>query len=146
MPIVFAAFVDAVVTLRASHVHWLRRYAIKAAIVPLAVSMALARDFPLMDLLHKRAWVVPDRVHSAHKVLDQVPDDANVSATMSFSPQLTSRARVTDFPTILPGPGYVAVEVWGGNKDWATYWIAHLKEQGFQEVAREPGAVLLHRT
>jgi uncharacterized membrane protein len=146
MPIVFAAFVDGVVTLRASHTDWLRRYAIKAAIVPLAVSMALARDFPLMDLLHKRAWVVPDRVHSAHKVLDRVPDGAKVSATMSFSPQLTSRARVTDFPTILPGPGYVAVEVWDGNKEWANYWIAHLKGQGFQEIAREPGAVLLHRS
>lgn len=145
MPIVFAAFVDGVVKLRASHVDWLRRYAVKAAIVPLAVSMAFARDFPLMDLLHKRTWMVQDRVHSAHKVLDQVPDDATVSATMSFSPQLTARARVTDFPTILPGPGYAAIEVWGDNKDWARYWIAYLIGQGFTEVAREPGAVLLKR-
>ncbi|MGC0416823.1 DUF2079 domain-containing protein [Embleya sp. AB8] len=145
MPIVFAAFVDGVVKLRASHVDWLRRYAVHAAIVPLAVSMAFARDFPLMDLLHKRAWVVQDRVHSAHKVLDQIPDDAKVSATMSFSPQLTARARVTDFPTILPGPGYAAIEVWGDNKEWARYWIAYLLGQGFTEVAREPGAVLLKR-
>ncbi|MEU0940566.1 DUF2079 domain-containing protein [Embleya sp. NPDC005971] len=146
MPIVFAAFVDGVVKLRASRADWLRRYAAKAAIVPLAVSLALMRDFPLMDLLHKRTWMVQDRVHSAHKVLDQIPGDATVSATMSFSPQLVSRVRrVTDFPTILPGPGYAAIEVWGDNKDWARYWIDHLIGQGFTEVAREPGAVLLKR-
>ncbi|WP_406298572.1 DUF2079 domain-containing protein [Embleya sp. NBC_00888] len=146
MPIVFAAFVDGVVRLRASRVHWLRRYAVHAAIVPLAVSLAFARDFPLMDLLHKRTYTVPDRVRSAHKVLDRVPDGATVSATMSFSPQLVSRAgRVTDFPTLLPGRGYAAIEVWGNNKDWARYWIAYLIGQGFTEVAREPGAVLLKR-
>ncbi|WP_406290895.1 DUF2079 domain-containing protein [Embleya sp. NBC_00896] len=145
MPIVFAAFVDGVVRLRATHVDWLRRYAAKAAIVPLAVSMALARDYPLMELLHGRAWAVQDRVHAAHRVLDKVPDDAVVAATQSFAPQLTSRARVTDFPTLLPGPGYAAIEVWGDNKDWARYWIRYLLTQGFVEVAREPGAVLLRR-
>jgi len=146
MPIVFAAFVDGVTRLRASHVDWLRRYAVKAAIVPLAVSMSLSRDFPFMDLLHKRAWVVQDRVKSAHKVLDRVPDGVAVSATTSFAPQLTSRTRVTDFPTILPGPGYAAVEVWGDYKDWSRTWITHLVEhQGFVRIAAEPGAVLLRR-
>lgn len=146
MPIVFAAFVDGVTRLRASHVDWLRRYAVKAAIVPLAVSLSLSRDFPFMDLLHKRAWVEQDRVKSAHRVLDQVPDDVVVSASSSFAPQLTSRTRVTDFPTILPGPGYVAIEVWGDHKDWARSWILYLVDrQGFVQIAAEPGAVLLRR-
>ncbi|MCF2528620.1 DUF2079 domain-containing protein [Yinghuangia soli] len=146
MPIVFAAFVDAVVKLRTSKVDWLRRYAAKAVIVPLAVSLALCRDFPLMDLLHKPTWTVDEKVKRAEQLVGKIPDDANVSSTERLAPRLTSRARVTNFPTVLPGPGWIAIDDWDGKEEWARTWIAHLEGQGFTRVASGKGVVILQRT
>ncbi|NUP34022.1 MAG: DUF2079 domain-containing protein [Streptomycetaceae bacterium] len=146
MPIVFAAFADAVTSLRASRRDWLRRYAAKAAIVPIAVSVSLARDFPLMELLHKPAWVVPERVHRAEELLALVPDGVNVATTERLAPRLTSRDRVTAFPTVLPGPGWLAIDAWDGKQEWAKSWIDFMVEQqGFKRVASGKGVVILKR-
>lgn len=145
MPIVFVAFVDAVVKLRTSRHDWLRRYAAKAVIVPLAVSVSLSRDFPLMELLHKKAWVVDERVERAEKLVGIIPDGVQVSSTERLATRLTSRARVTSFPTVLPGPGWIAVDAWDGKEPWARSWITFMEQQGFKRVASAKGVVILHR-
>ncbi|MDI2129349.1 DUF2079 domain-containing protein [Yinghuangia seranimata] len=145
MPIVFAAFADAVVTLRASRRDWLRRYAAKAAIVPLAVSLTLCRDFPLIDLLHSESWKVSSDVRGAQRVLGAIPDGADVSSTERLAPRLTSRTRVTNFPTVLPGPGYVVADSWDGKGEWVRTWLEYLRGQGFRQVAEGSGVVVLRR-
>ncbi|WP_436773045.1 DUF2079 domain-containing protein [Yinghuangia sp. YIM S09857] len=145
MPIVFAAFVDAVVRLRRSRHDWLRRYAAKAVIVPLAVSVSLCRDFPMMELLHKKAWLVDERVERAEELVAQIPDDVQVSSTERLATRLTSRARVTSFPTVLPGPGWAAVDAWDGKEQWVRSWITYLERQGFERVASGKGVVILRR-
>ncbi|MGW0664430.1 DUF2079 domain-containing protein [Streptodolium elevatio] len=145
MPIVFAAFVDAVVKLRRSRHDWLRRYAAKAVIVPLAVSVSLSRDFPLMELLHKKAWLVDERVERAEELVARIPDGVQVSSTERLATRLTSRARVTNFPTVLPGPGWAAVDAWDGKEQWARSWITYLEQQGFERVESGKGVVILRR-
>ncbi|MDI2125942.1 DUF2079 domain-containing protein [Yinghuangia seranimata] len=145
MPIVFAAFADAVVTLRASRRDWLRRYAAKAAIVPLAVSLALCRDFPMLELAHKRAWAVEDKVERAYRIVALVPDDVQVTSTERLAPHLTSRTRVTNFPVVLPGPGWAVVDVWDGKQEWVSAWTAELERNGFRPVASDAGVTLLRR-
>ncbi|MCF2530239.1 DUF2079 domain-containing protein [Yinghuangia soli] len=145
MPIVFAAFADAVLSLRKSPRDWLRRYAAQAAVIPIAVSVALAPHFPLMQLAHKRPWTVEPRVVTARAMLAGIPDGAQVSASDRFAPQLTDRTRVTLFPTVLPGPGWVAAALWGGGPDWMPPYLAALEAQGFRQVAARDGVLLLRR-
>ncbi|MGW1991262.1 DUF2079 domain-containing protein [Embleya sp. NPDC001921] len=146
MPIVFAAFLDGVRRLRDARTDWLRRYAAKAAIVPLIACLALARDFPLVDLFRADSWHVPDRVLAARRILDTVPDGAQVTVTEHFGPQLTSRTRVTEFPNVLPGPGYAVIEFWDGYADWGKHAVESLTAEGFEQIVEAEGTVLLKRS
>lgn len=145
MPIVFAAFLDGLRRLRAARTDWLRRYAAKAAIVPLVASLALARDFPLVDLFRGDSWRVPDRVVAARRVLGAIPDGAQVTVTEAYAPQLTSRTRVTEFPIVLPGPGYAVIEFWDNYADWGKHAVEELTSQGFELIVEAEGTVLLRR-
>lgn len=145
MPILFAAFVDGVRRLRSSPRNWARRYAAQAAIIPLAVSVALAHNFPLMQLAHKKPWIVPPHVAATKAILATIPDGAQVSASDRAAPQLTSRTRVTRFPTARPGAGWVAVTTWDGGAGWMPPYIAALERDGFREVLDQDGVILMRR-
>ncbi|MBB4926886.1 DUF2079 domain-containing protein [Kitasatospora kifunensis] len=147
MPIVFAAFVDALV-IRGSTARGLRRYLAGSV----AISLLLLPQYPLWQLVQPATWRTDPRVAVAHRLLDRIPDNATVQASTLLVPQLTNRTSVSlyGWPQSRPNPSWIIVDTWTPwNKRWpltieqernALAWDV---EHGYLTVAAQDGFVLL---
>jgi hypothetical protein len=88
MPVLFAAFVDALT--RPGPV----RYALAASA---AVTVLLLPQFPLWQLTRPATWHTDPRLATARRLMDRIPDGATVAASNRLVPQLTNRTLVSVF-------------------------------------------------
>ncbi|MFF7641002.1 DUF2079 domain-containing protein [Streptomyces canus] len=100
MPIVFAAFVDALVR-RGTSGRSLRRYLGASG----AITLVILPSFPLFQLVQPETWRTEPRVAVARRLMDRIPDGATVQVSDHLAPQLTSRATVGLYGS--PGNGRV---------------------------------------
>ncbi|MER6980541.1 DUF2079 domain-containing protein [Streptomyces carpinensis] len=153
MPIVFAAFVDALVRRRTSGPS-LRRYLAGAA----AITLVILPSFPLFQLIQPDTWRTDPRVAVAHRLMKAIPDGATVQASDHLVPQLTNRTSVSIYGSAgnRPNPQWIMVDTWApaGARGWlgaplsAEAEKAHLEtnlSHGYKLLAVQDGFVLLHR-
>lgn len=93
VPVVTAAFVDALLRLRHRGGWGCIRHRV-ALVVSVAATAALLTASPLAQLLTPALWQPDPHVAAARSILRQIPDHATVAATNSLVPQLTGRAEV----------------------------------------------------
>ncbi len=91
MPVVFAAFVDALRRRAAEGPRRVREPLVAAAVV----TALLVPSFPLWTAVRPSTWKSDPRIAAAHEVLDKIPDGATVAASNRLAPHLTGRAEVT---------------------------------------------------
>ncbi|TIH40127.1 DUF2079 domain-containing protein [Subtercola vilae] len=99
VPIVSAAFVDALVRLRRRGGGSARHRLV--LLVSLVTTTALLTASPLAQLFSPALWQPSEHVTAARSVLAKIPDGASVAASNSLAAQLTGRAEVSLFG-ILP--------------------------------------------
>lgn len=149
MPIVFAAFVDALVQ-RGTRPAGLKRYLAATA----AVSLLILPNFPFWQLLSPATWRTDPRVAVAHSLMKKIPDDATVQASTYLVPQLTNRTSVSlyGYPVSRPSPQWIMVDTWVPQGwRWPLTYESERAQltlalyQGYRTVANRDGFVLLHR-
>lgn len=153
MPIVFAAFIDALVR-RGTSERSLRRYLAGCA----AITLVILPSFSLYQLVQPDTWRTDPRVAVAHRLLDKIPDGATVQASDHLVPQLTSRTSVSLYGWYDSrlNPQWIMVDTW--VPDDARWWpgqplsaeeerqhLAQNRRGGYEVVASQDGYVLLHR-
>lgn len=150
MPIVFAAFVEALAARRAQEGS-VRRYLLGAA----AVCLLLVPQFPFWQLVQPATWRTDPRLAVAHRLMDRIPDGATVQASTLLVPQLTNRTTVALFgwEPSRPDPQWILVDTWTPwNKRWPLTTeieqnrLNWHRAHGYRDVADEDGYVLLTRT
>jgi uncharacterized membrane protein len=153
MPIVFAAFIDTLVRLKASGGRRAAATTRAGLIVCLIVSALILPGFPLANPARPSWWRNDPRVTAADRVMDLIPDGVSVAASNWLVPQLTDRDTVTLFQrttaTARPLPDWVLVDVETTKTfpdppaaEQAT--IARLRTEGYQTAADQGGYLLLH--
>ncbi len=149
MPILFAAFVHAMVRLGPDGAA-LRRFALQMCAVTTA--LLLPSSF-LANPLRPSAWAEQPRVAQAKAVMAQLPDDATVATSNNLAPQLTGRAKVSIFGWThqLSDPDWILVDraAWPwpyGSWDKQEAALAAARTAGFRDVDARGDFVLLHRT
>ncbi|GAA2237051.1 DUF2079 domain-containing protein [Kitasatospora cystarginea] len=149
MPIVFAAFVDAL-NLRSSHPASVRRYLAGSA----AITCLLLPQFPFWQLVQSATWRSDPRVAVAHSLMNRIPDGATVQASTFLVPQLTNRTSVSLFgwAASRPDPQWIMVDTrMPMNKRWPLSIpdeqaaLGRALSHGYRTVAAEDGFVLLNR-
>lgn len=150
MPIVFAAFVDALAT-REPTARSLRRHLLGSA----AVTLLLLPQYPLWQLVQSATWRTDPRVAEAHRLMDRIPDNATVQASTLLVPQLTNRTSVSlyGWAQSRPDPAWIMVDTWTPyykrwplTVDQERAALAWNVEHGYRAVATQDGFVLLNRT
>ncbi|MER5636022.1 DUF2079 domain-containing protein [Kitasatospora sp. NPDC002227] len=144
MPIVFAAFVDALVR----HPGLRRR----ALAVSLAVTVLLVPGYPLGQLGTGLLWAHSDRAAAVHRLLTRIPDGARVAASNRLVPQLTDRCTVIlfDRPERWNTAEWLAVDEgspmgWPLTPEQELHELALAKDDGYRVVVSDGGVTLLHR-
>lgn len=151
MPTVFLAFVDALPRLRASLLPALRGLARVAVPACLAVTVALAVNRPLGELLIPATWAHSPRVAAVKQLLDRIPDGASVAASNRLVPQLTSRCDVylvPEFRSHGAWPDWIVVDLHDEFPVPTAVLERHVTELtllGYWAVARTGNVVLLRR-
>jgi hypothetical protein len=148
MPVVFAAFVDA---LRRWPHEGARARTREALVASAVVTAVLVPQFPLSDALRPSVWKSDPRVGVASRVLDRIPDGVRVAASNQLAPHLTGRASVSLFgyEFARPDPEYIAVdrrEPWplaGPRAEQAA--LEEAQEAGYELLEDVDDLVLLHR-
>ncbi|MGW1880884.1 DUF2079 domain-containing protein [Streptomyces sp. NPDC001970] len=149
MPIVFAAFVDALVR-RRSNARSLRRYLAGSA----AMTALILPQFPLWQLTQPATWRTDPRVAVAHRLMDRIPDGATVQANNELVPQLSNRTSVSlyGWPDSRPNPEWIMVDTrvpphlrWPQNYFKERISLERALKQGYRLVAEQQGFVLLNR-
>ncbi|MFE7777039.1 DUF2079 domain-containing protein [Streptomyces sp. NPDC057445] len=149
MPIVFAAFIDALVRRRSSRSS-LRRCLAGCA----AITFLLLPQSPFWQLVQPATWRTDPRIAVAHKLMDRIPDGATVQASNKLVPQLTGRTSVSlhGWPTSRPRPEWIMVdgtvpqhERWPLNPLQERMALDEARSHGYSLVANEDGYVLLQR-
>ncbi|MEV7027888.1 DUF2079 domain-containing protein [Kitasatospora sp. NPDC093558] len=109
MPIVFAAFVEALAARRA-RAESVRRHLLGAA----AICLLLLPQFPFWQLVRPVTWRTDPRLAVAHRLMDRIPDGATVQASTLLVPQLTNRTTVGVFgwEPSRPDPQWIMVDTW----------------------------------
>ncbi|MGW8955697.1 DUF2079 domain-containing protein [Streptomyces sp. NPDC055709] len=151
MPIIFAAFIEALIR-RRSDMPSVRRYLTGAV----AVTVLLLPHYPLWQLLQPATWRSDPRVAVAQDLMDRIPDDATVQASTYLVPHLTTRTSVSLYGWYQsrPNPEWIMVDTWvTPNRRWpldVTTEKAMLDQArtrgGYRTVAEKDGFVLLHRS
>ena len=148
MPIVFAAFVDTLIRLKATGNRRAASTNRAGIIVCLGVSARLLLGYPLANPGRPSWWRNDPRVAAAVRVMDLIPDGTSVAASNWLAPQLTDRDTVTLFQkstaTARPLPDWVLVDVETTKIlpdplaiQQAT--IARLRTEGYQTAADQDG-------
>jgi uncharacterized membrane protein len=145
MPVVFAAFVDALTRWPAVAV----RHALTVSGV---ITVLMFLQAPLHRLTQPTTWHPDLRVPTVHLILDKIPSGATAAASNHLAPQLTQRVTVSLFG--LPGsrsdPEYVVADMkW---LDWPFRTAAeelqqldYVRSHGYRTIAEQDGIILLHR-
>ncbi|MGW3955116.1 DUF2079 domain-containing protein [Streptomyces sp. NPDC004752] len=150
MPILFAAFVDALVQ-RGTGLGSLRRYLAAAA----AITLAILPSFPFWQLFSPATWRTDPRVAVAHSLMKKIPDNATVQASTYLVPQLTNRTSVSlhGYPVSRPSPQWIMVDTWVAapwrwplTYDVERSLLDQARNEGYSTVADRDGFVLLHLT
>ncbi|WP_328603415.1 DUF2079 domain-containing protein [Amycolatopsis sp. NBC_00345] len=143
IPIAFLAAVDGIGRARAA---WLSRVAPICAVVAALCSTTVV-------LLHANQprWTAEQQA-AATQILAQVPDGATIAAAPRLAPHLTSRCRVLLYPTYPAGaeqPEWIVTNrpegTWPLSVPEQEKRLADLTRTGYDVVAGNPAAVLLHR-
>ncbi|MFD4977147.1 DUF2079 domain-containing protein [Streptomyces sp. NPDC058424] len=146
MPVVFAAFIDALTRWPATHVR-------HALTVSGMATVLMFFQAPLYQLVQPATWHTDPHVVTAQSILDKIPSGVTVAATNNLVPQLTDRAIVTVFghPDSRPNPEYIVADA--SNWDWpfasSDAGVQQLNDalgHGYRTIADQDGIVLLHRT
>ncbi|MFJ3926672.1 DUF2079 domain-containing protein [Streptomyces sp. NPDC090022] len=149
MPVVFAAFVDALHR-RGSSPRSLRRYLAGAA----AVCLLALPAFPLWQLVQPATWRTDPRVAAAHRVMDRIPDGATVQASDGLVPHLADRTSVSlhGWPDSRRDPEWILVDTlvpperrWPLSAMDESVALAEARARGYREAAQEDGFLLLRR-
>ncbi len=150
MPIVFAAFVEALAARRAQEGS-VQRHLLGAA----AICVLLLPQFPFWQLVQPSTWRPAPRLAVARELMDRIAGGATVQASTLLVPQLSNRTTVGLFGW---GPGrpdsqWILVDTWTPwNKRWPlTPEIERNRlnwdrAHGYRDVADVNGYVLLTRT
>lgn len=150
MPIVFAAFADALIRRQPSK-QSLRRYLVGSGVI----TALLLPQFPLSQLVKPDTWRPDPRVAIAHSLMDRIPDGATVQASNQLVPQLTNRTSVSlygwadsraDPEWIMVDTGVPAHRRWPQNVFEERDSLDHARTQGYRSVAEQDGFVLLRRS
>ncbi|MCX5559149.1 DUF2079 domain-containing protein [Streptomyces sp. NBC_00038] len=150
MPIVFAAFIDALVRRRTSGVS-LRRYLVGSA----AITALILPQYPLWQLVKPENWRTDPRVAVAHKLMDRIPDGATVQASNQLVPQLTDRTSVSlyGWGDSRPNPEWIMVDtevpqhrIWPLSVGEERISLDRALTEGYRTAAEEDGFVLLTRS
>ncbi|QUW79903.1 DUF2079 domain-containing protein [Streptomyces mirabilis] len=152
MPIVFAAFIDALVR-RGTSGRSLRRYLVGSA----AITLMVLPNFSLFQLVQPDTWRTDPRVAVAHHLMDKIPDGARVQASNELAPQLVHRTSVGLYgsPGSRPNPQWIMVDTWvpDSGRGWPgeplsieaeQSQLAENRRTGYDLVAEQSGFVLLH--
>ncbi|MFJ3333889.1 DUF2079 domain-containing protein [Streptomyces sp. NPDC086766] len=153
MPIVFAAFVDALVR-RGTSGPGLRRYLAASA----AITLMILPSFPLFQLFQPETWRTDARVTTARRLLAMIPDGVTVQASDHLVPQLADRTSVSLYGSLgsRPDPQWVMVDTWVPD-NWRRWPGQPLSAEAEHQrlaydlghhyglVAEEAGFVLIHR-
>ncbi|MGW3657710.1 DUF2079 domain-containing protein [Streptomyces sp. NPDC005151] len=149
MTIVFAAFIDALISRRSS-VGSLRRYLAGSA----AIAVLLLPHFPFWQLVQPATWRGDPRIAAAHRLMDRIPDGATVQASNLLVPQLTNRTSVSlyGWADSRPDPQWIMVDTlvpfnqrWPLNVLQEQEALGIARAQGYLTVSKEQGFVLLKR-
>ncbi|WP_330338105.1 DUF2079 domain-containing protein [Streptomyces sp. NBC_00557] len=153
MPIVFAAFVDALVR-RGTSGRGLRRYLAASA----AITLMILPSFPLFEIAQPETWRTDSRVTVARRLIAMIPDGVTVQASDHLVPQLADRTSVGLYgaPGSRPDPQWVMVdtEVPPEQRAWPGQPLSVEEEQqhlaadlahGYELVSLQDGYMLLHR-
>ncbi|MFC7309572.1 DUF2079 domain-containing protein [Streptomyces monticola] len=159
VPIVFAAFVDALSRWRGVDHPMARRHIRATLATVVAVTALTVPSFSFGLLLRSATWQTPAHVTAARQVLALIPDGATVAASNRLAPQLTSRCEVVLFPGH-PEPGtdsdWIVHDRYAAD-DWpkpTAHWPHPIDEQlkalaaarrSYDVVAERDGITLLHR-
>ncbi|MGK4580121.1 DUF2079 domain-containing protein [Kitasatospora sp. HPMI-4] len=149
MPIVFAAFVDAL-NRQCSHPAGVRRHLAGCA----AISLLILPQFPFWQLVQPATWRTDPRVAVAHRLMDLIPDGATVQASTFLVPQLTGRTSVSLFGwgASRPNPQWIMVDTrmpldkrWPLSVADEQTALGQARSHGYRTAAEQDGFVLLNR-
>ncbi|OII69916.1 DUF2079 domain-containing protein [Streptomyces sp. CC77] len=149
MPVVFAAFVDALARRRPDRGS-LRRHVAGCA----AVTLLLLPSYPLWWLAQPETWRHDPRVATAHRLMNRIPDGVTVQASNQLVPQLADRTSVSlyGWADSRPDPEWIMVDTRvPSHRRWPQDFFTERKslqqarQQGYRTVAEEDGFVLLAR-
>jgi uncharacterized membrane protein len=153
MPIVFAAFVDALIRLRGAERRALRMLPGPVLCASLAVTVAMVPHFPLAQADDLGFWRSSDHVRTVRSVLDDIPSGARVAAGNRLVPQLTNRCTVIEFgwPQDWRTADWIVLDEqypmgWPISGQQEQKEIAAARASGYRTVRDEQGIVLLHRS
>lgn len=149
MPIVFAAFVDALAR-RGTTTAGLRRYLVGAA----GVCVLLLPVHSLGQVGRPDFWRTDPRVAVAQRLMDRIPDGVTVQASHGLVPHLANRTSVSlyGWAASRPDPEWIVVDTWAGpDMRWPlsvveeSIALDRAQSQGYRLAAQEDGFVLLNR-
>jgi uncharacterized membrane protein len=152
MPVVFAAFIDALV--RGRRQGWSPRRIRAALVVSLLVTAVLIPDHALGALSRPKTYAVPPQATAGRSLAGRIPNGATVAADNDLAAQLTDRTTVFLFPSY-PAPGlptaqYIITDP-ASPDGWpyrsAVYRadVAQALAHGYRQIASDDGFVLLRR-
>ncbi|WP_327254727.1 DUF2079 domain-containing protein [Streptomyces sp. NBC_01244] len=149
MPIVFAAFVDALAR-RGTTTAGLRRYLAGAA----GVCLLLLPVHSLGQLGRPDFWRTDPRVAVAQRLMDRIPDGATVQASDGLVPHLANRTSVSlhGWADSRADPEWIIVDTevaperrWPLSLIDESIALGRARSEGYRTVAQEDGFVLLNR-
>ena len=158
MPIVAAAFIEALIRRRArsrarlpsSPRPWYAGIA-PPLVIGLIVTAVLLPSYPFAKLAHPGEWSTPPGIAVARSVLQRIPDGANVSASNTLIPQLTDRANVYLFEAAtLPSVDWIVLDTQSDNtfplsSAASAQLVVTAEHDGFQIIEYRDGILLLDR-
>jgi uncharacterized membrane protein len=151
MPIIFAAFIDALIRIKNKNTlgsRWIPNTALAAGT---AASLAMIPHFALMQLAQSTTWKAENRISAAHALLSMIPDGATVAASNRIVPQLTERCTVTVFglATTPLNSEWIAADLvtpgWPISLEAADTELHTAQAHGYRVIARGGGFILLRR-
>ncbi|MFF0292894.1 DUF2079 domain-containing protein [Kitasatospora sp. NPDC004614] len=150
MPIVFVAFVDVLIRLRAAKPHWGRWATVPFLAGSVVVTGVLFPFFPMAQATDAGFYRDSAHVRTVQSVLADIPSGARVAAGNRLVPQLTGRCTVFEFgwPKDWRTADWVVLDTrnpmgWPLNGAQEAAEIAKLRTEGFWTVREEEGVLLL---
>jgi uncharacterized membrane protein len=158
MPVVFAAFIDALrrraEAEQSARAAGVRLTGVREALLASSlVTALLLPQFPLWTVVHKAEWKAEPRATAAHRLMDRIPDGVRVAASNRLAPHLTNRTEVTIFgySEDRPSPDWIIVDQ-DGPLNWPFpslrsqhKYVTEVIAAGYVKVADEDHYLLLRK-